>query len=240
MPTRAEILDTLAASQTQVMTFFQGLSPDDLERPATASDVPGAAPWRAQDHLAHLVKSERSLQPLLRRALAGETRDVLLRLQYPEGMPMPGILGDLSALTPEEMERLVMAVANVNQAYVDEHHNDSMEILAADYLAVRQETLGLLHQFTDDQLAAPVPTVVGDQAAGDLFAGRAEHAAGTLPRSRKDFVRARDTPHGPRRTCPPGRGMTDWIGWMTTSRSYNKESRNDTESVWIGSRRISE
>ena len=48
MPTRAEILDTLAASQTQVLAFFHGLSPQDLERPATASDVPGAAPWCAK------------------------------------------------------------------------------------------------------------------------------------------------------------------------------------------------
>ncbi len=90
---------------------------------------------------------------------------------------MPGILGDLSALTPEEEERLGMAVASVNQTYVNAHHDDSMEMLAADYLAARQETLDLLQQFTDDQLAAPVPTVVGDQAAGDLFAGRAGHAA---------------------------------------------------------------
>ena len=89
---------------------------------------------------------------------------------------MPGILGDLSALTPEEEERLVMAIARINQSYVDAHHDDSMEMLAADFLAARQETLDLLHQFTDDQLAAPVSTVVGDQAAGDLFAGRAEHA----------------------------------------------------------------
>ena len=159
MPTRAEILDTLAASQTQVMAFFQGLSPEDLERPATASEVPGAAPWRAKDHLAHLVKSERNIQQLLRRALAGETRDVQLRLQYPEGMEMPGILGDLSALTPEEKERLGMAVASVNQPYVNAHHDDSMEMLAADYLAARQETLDLLHQFTDDQLAAPMPSI---------------------------------------------------------------------------------
>lgn len=90
---------------------------------------------------------------------------------------MPGVLGDLSALTPEEMERLVMAIARLNQAYVDEHRDDGMEILAADYRAMRQETLDLLHQFTDEQLAAPVPTVGGDQAAGDLFAGRADHAA---------------------------------------------------------------
>ncbi len=177
MPTRAEILDTLAASQTQVLAFFQGLSPEDLERPATASEVPGAAPWRAKDHLAHLVKNERNLQHLLRRALEGSTRDVFLRLQYPEGMPLPGILGDLSALTPEEEERLGMAIAQLNQAYVDAHHDDSLEMLAADYLAARQDTVDLLHQFTDDQLAAPMPTVVGDAAAGDLFAGRAGHAA---------------------------------------------------------------
>jgi DinB superfamily len=187
MPTRAEILDTLAASQTQVMAFFQGLSPEDLERPTTVSDVPGEAPWRPKDHLAHLVNSERAIQQLLRGALAGETRDVLLHLQYPEGMPMPGILGDLSALTPEEKERLVMAVASINQAYVDEHHDDSVEMLAADYVAVRQETLDLLHQFTDDQLAAPVPTVVGDQAAGELFAGRAEHATGHITSIEEGF-----------------------------------------------------
>src|SRR5437667_6633664 len=106
MPTRAEILDTLAASQTQVMAFFQGLSPQDLERPATASEVPGEAPWHAKDHFAHLVESERAIQRLLRRTLAGDTRDVLLRLQYPEGMEMPGILGNLSELTPEEQVRL--------------------------------------------------------------------------------------------------------------------------------------
>lgn len=177
MPTRAEILDILAASQTQVMAFFQGLSPQDLERPATANEVPGAAPWRAKDHFAHLAKSERNIQRLLRRVLAGDTRDVLLRLQYPAGMELPGVLGDLSALTPEEAERLVVAVASVNQTYVNEHHDDSIEMLAADYLAARQETLNLLQQFTDNQLSALVPTVVGDQAAGDLFAGRAGHAA---------------------------------------------------------------
>jgi hypothetical protein len=157
------------------MAFFQGLSPEDLERPATASDVPGAAPWCAKDHFAHLVKNERNIQQLLRRALAGETRDVQLRLQYPEGMEMPGILGDLSALTPEE-ERLGMAIAQLNQTYLNPHHDDRMELLAADFLAARQDTLDLLHQFTDDQLAAPVPTVVGEQTVGDVFASHAEHA----------------------------------------------------------------
>ena len=176
MPTRAEIVDILAASQTQVLAFFHGLSPQDLERPATTSDVPGAASWRAKDHLAHLVQNERNIQHLLRRVLEGSTPDVLLRSQYPAGA-MPGILGDLSRLSPQEEERLGMAIAQLNQACVDAHHDDSMELLAADYLAARQDTVNLLHQFTDDQLAALVPSVVGDATTGDLFAGRAGHAA---------------------------------------------------------------
>ena len=176
MPTRAEILDTLAASQTQVLAFFRGLSPHDLERPATANDLPGAAPWRAKDHLAHLVQNERNIHRLLRRALAGEPRDAFLRSQYPEGMPLPATLGDWDVLSPEEQERLELAVARINQTTVSAHHDDTRERLVAEYLAARQELLDLLHQFTDEQLAAPVPTVVGDGVAGDLFAGRAGHA----------------------------------------------------------------
>jgi hypothetical protein len=176
MPTRAEIVDTLAASQTQVLAFFQGLSPQDLERPATASEAPGAAPWRAKDHLAHLGQSERNGQKLLRRVLAAEPPDVVLRGQYPEGMPLPGILGDWDALTPQEQKLLELAVAGVNQATVNAHHDDSLEMLVADFLAARQDTLDLLHQFTDEQLSSSVPTVVGEQTAGDFFAGRAGHA----------------------------------------------------------------
>jgi hypothetical protein len=176
MPTRAEILDALAASQTQVLAFFEELSPEDLERPATVSGVPGAAPWRAKDHFAHLAQSERNGQRLLSRVLAGEPPDVILRSQYPVGMPLPGTLGNLDALTREEEERLELAIASINQAYLNAHHDDRLELLAADYLAARQDTLNLLHQFTDEQLASSVPTVVGDQTAGDFFAGRAGHA----------------------------------------------------------------
>ena len=176
MPTRAEILDTLAASQTQVLAFFHGLSPEDLERPATASDLPGAAPWRAKDHLAHLVQSERNIQQLLRRVLAGEPPDVILRGQYPAGMPLPGTLGDLSALTPEEEERLGLAIAQLNQTSVNAHQDDTLESLVADFLAARQDTVDLLRQFTDEQLAAPMPGINGEGTASDLFAGRAGHA----------------------------------------------------------------
>ena len=118
MPTRAEILDTLAASQTEVRAFLQGLSPHDLERPATVSGFPEAARWRAKDHVARLAHSERNGQQVLRHILAGEPPDVMLHLQYQAGMPLPGTLGDLSALTPQKEERLEWAVASINQDYV--------------------------------------------------------------------------------------------------------------------------
>ena len=176
MPTRGEILETLAAAQTEVLAFFYGLSPHDLERPATASDVPEAAPWRAKDHLAHLAQSERNIQRLLRATLAGETRDKLLRLQYPAGMPLPDTLGDWDALTTEEQERLEVAVARVNQTCVNAHQDDTLESLVADFLAARQDTVDLLHQFTDEQLAATFPGIDGEATPSDLFAGRAGQA----------------------------------------------------------------
>jgi hypothetical protein len=173
MPTRTEIQDTLAASQTEVLAFFHGLSPEDLERPATASDLPGAAPWCAKDHLAHLVQNERNIQHLLRRFLAAEPRDAFLRSQYPESMPLPSILG---ALSPEEDARLGLAVASINQAVVNARQNDTLETLSAEFQAARQDTLDLVSQFIDAQLEAMVPTVVGDASASEIFAGRAGHA----------------------------------------------------------------
>jgi hypothetical protein len=159
MPSRAEILDTLAASQERVMAYFQGLSPEDLERPCTASGVPGEAAWRAKDHFAHLAQNERNIQYLLRFTLAGQTT-------------LPGGMGEAS---PEE--RLAMANQR-NQTYVDAHRDDTMKTLAADLTAARQETLQLLEQFTDEQLAAPATlTLVAGRAAGDLFAVNAQHAA---------------------------------------------------------------
>ena len=159
MPTRSEILDTLAASQEQVAAYFQGLSPEELERPCTASGVPGEADWRAKDHLAHMPENERNIQILLRLTLKGETS-------------LPGNLGTMS-----REERLAMSNQR-NQSYVDAHHDDSMETIFADLAAARQETLHLLEQFTDEQLAAPASiSLAGDRTAGDLFAANAQHAA---------------------------------------------------------------
>jgi hypothetical protein len=141
------------------MAYFLGLSPEALERPCTASGVPGEAAWRAKDHFAHLAQNERGIQYLLRLTLAGETS-------------LPG--------TPDAMSREDrVAVGNQrNQRYIDAHRDDAMDTLVADVTAARQETLHLLEQFTDEQLAAPATVpMVADRTAGELFAANAQHAA---------------------------------------------------------------
>jgi len=158
MPTRSEIQDTLAASQEQVLAYFDGLSPEALERPCTASGVPGEAPWRAKDHFAHLTANEQGIQTLLRLTLTGGS--------------LPDHLTSMSA-----EERLAWSNQR-NQTYVNAHRNDSMETLRTQLSTARQETLDLLEQFTDEQLAASVSaSVLRNMTADNLFVANAQHAA---------------------------------------------------------------
>jgi hypothetical protein len=158
MPTRSEIQDILATSQEKVAAYFDGLSPEVLERPCTASGVPGEAPWRAKDHFAHLTANEQNIQILLRLMLTGAS--------------LPDTLTKMSA-----EERLAWSNQR-NQTYVNAHRNDSMETLRAQLTAARMETLDLLEQFSDEQLAAPVSLPhLANLTAGNLFAANAQHAA---------------------------------------------------------------
>ena len=158
MPTRTEIQDTLAASQEKVDAYFDGLSPEDLERPCTESGVAGEVPWRAKDHFAHLTANEQGIQILLRITLTGGS--------------LPGNLANMSV-----EERLAWSNQR-NQTYVEAHRNDSMETLHTQLSTARQETLDLLERFTDEQLAAPVSlSHLRNITADNLFVANAQHAA---------------------------------------------------------------
>jgi hypothetical protein len=158
MPTRSEIQDILAASQEKVFAYFDGLSTEALERPCTESGVPDEVQWRAKDHFAHLTANEQNIQILLRLMLTGGS--------------LPAHLANMSA-----EERLAWANQR-NQTYVNAHRNDSMETLRVQLSTARQETLDLLEQFTDEQLAAPVSlSYLKNVTAGNLFAANAQHAA---------------------------------------------------------------
>ena len=77
-----------------------------------------------------------------------------------------------------------------NQNYVNAHRHESMETLRAQFSTARQETLDLLEQFTEEQLAAPVSTsFLTNMTTGTLFVANAQHAATHMAWIEEDYAR---------------------------------------------------
>jgi hypothetical protein len=136
VPDRAEILRKLAKERDNLVARMRDLSPDDLTCACTQSEVEGAAPWSAKDHLAHLAYIERAFQGMIRRTVAGESNPV----RFGGG----------------SREEVFARVHKGNQENVDAHRDDDLETLLTDLASARGETLALLDELTDEQLALPV------------------------------------------------------------------------------------
>ncbi len=161
MPTRAEINETLARAQERLFSRYRAMTVAELERQCTESEVPGGHPWRPKDHVSHLAFIERQFLRMARRTIEGE-RD-----------PM-GIKARVGTTNGEEV---LAWVHRQNQAYVDEHANDSLEDILADLSATRQQSLELLEQITDEQLALRIPGAPwNDGTIGGVLITNAHHA----------------------------------------------------------------
>lgn len=159
MPTRAEILETLTASQERLLARYQAFTPQELERRCTESAIPEGASWRPQDHLAHLAMIERAFQGMIRRTLQGEAD--------PIGFSRSGLTSQ---------EEIVAWVHQQNQEYIDAHHDESLAAVLANRAVTRAKTLEMLEQLTDAQLAQPVPGAPwGDGTIGSIIMINSHH-----------------------------------------------------------------
>lgn len=159
MPTRAEILHALTSEHEKFLDHYQTLTPAALEQPCTPSEVPGSALWTPKDHLAHLVMIERTFQRIVRHALRGDAD--------PVGFSRSGA---------KDRAGVYAWINQNNQKYIDTHHTDSLETILSDFMAVRQDTLALLEQLTDEQLATPLPNAPwSDGTIGGILITNAHH-----------------------------------------------------------------
>ena len=71
MAARDELRQELLAARKRLLAFYQALSTEELERICTKSEVEGAAPWSASDHLAHINSTERALMKIVTRSMEG-------------------------------------------------------------------------------------------------------------------------------------------------------------------------
>jgi hypothetical protein len=160
MFTRSEILATLTGSQEKLFAHYQALTPEELEQVCTSSEVPDGTPWRVKDHLAHLVLIEHAFQRMIRHTLQGEADPV-----------------GFSRIGATNRQEILDWIHQQNQAYFEAHYDDSLEVILAEFVATRAESLALLARLTDEQLALPVPGAPwADGTIGGVLITNAGHA----------------------------------------------------------------
>ena len=75
------------------------------------------------------------------------------------------------------MAEIMARVHRGNQDNVEEHRHDDLDTLFADLDAARADTLALLDELTDEQLAAPLPGAPwNDGSIGGVLITNAHHA----------------------------------------------------------------
>lgn len=159
---RIEIEIKLNKDRAWLLDTYANLSPDDLLRGATRSEHDPSSMWSAKDHLAHLAGIEKNFNRMIRRHLAGDANPVAFRTN-PDG----------SART---MEQIMATVHEMTEQWVAVHRAKSLSEVVALGQAARSETLALLAELSDEQLASRLPGAPwADGTIGGVLGVNADH-----------------------------------------------------------------
>jgi hypothetical protein len=157
MPERDAIVGKLRKERERLEEHYRALAPEDLTCACTQSEAEDGSPWTAKDHIAHLGMIERAFQAMIRRHLSGEKNPV-------------GFGGS-------SRDEILARVHKGNEDNVNEHKDDDLDALFADLDAARADTLKLLDELSDEQLASPLPGAPwADGTIGGVLITNAYHA----------------------------------------------------------------
>ena len=159
---RTEIEVQLNRDRAWLLETYAALPPDDATRGVTRSEHDPSSMWSAKDHLAHLAGIERNFNRMIRRHLAGDANPVSLAT---------GADG-----APRTREEVMAAVHDMNEEWIRGHRAKSLSEVVALGQQVRAETLALLAELTDAQLAERLPGAPwADGTIGGVLAVNAAH-----------------------------------------------------------------
>lgn len=159
---RGAIEVKLNRDRAWLLETFAALPEADLLRGATPSEHDPSTMWSAKDHLAHLAGIERNFNAMIRRHVAGDANPVGLRTNA-DG-------------TPRTMEQVMSAVHEMTEAWTLEHRDKTLSDVIALGQRVRADTLALLSELTDAQLAEKLPGAPwADGTIGGVLAVNADH-----------------------------------------------------------------
>jgi hypothetical protein len=147
---RAWLLETLS-------TFTD----EELRRGVTGSEHDPEVDWSFADHFVHTTLIERDWNAMIRRHISGE-----------QGMK----LGVKEDGTREPTENVMGRVHAWTERWAEKHRGKPLDELARVGLEVRADTLQLLSELTDDQLASVIPNAPwADGTVGGILAANADH-----------------------------------------------------------------
>lgn len=159
---RTEIESQLNRDRAWLIETYAMLPEDHLTTGVTASEHDPATLWSAKDHLAHLSGIEHNFVRMIRKHVDGDPNPVGLRTN--------------ANGTPRTMEQIMATVHEMTESWVVEHRAKPMPEVIALGQKARAETLALLAELTDDQLAEKLPGAPwADGTIGGVIATNALH-----------------------------------------------------------------
>lgn len=160
---RTEIEIKLNQERAWTLETWAAMPPDDLARGITTSKHDPEASWSAKDHLAHLAGIEAAFNGIIRRHIAGDPNPI-------------GIMKNPDGSTPSRDE-VMTRVHAMNEAWVQKHRDKSFSEVVALGQKIRGETLALLAELSDEQLAERLPGAPwADGTIGGVMAVNGDHA----------------------------------------------------------------
>jgi hypothetical protein len=161
---RVEIEIALHQGRAETLAWISSLSDDELYAPRTKSEHDPDSWWSHADHFVHTTLIERNFNEMIRRHVRGE-----------QGMD-PNMV-DEAGQRLKPIGDLMAFVHAFTEKWKQEHQGKPLDDLVRIGLAVRSDTLALLSELTDEQLASKIPGAPwSDGTVGGVMSVHADHA----------------------------------------------------------------
>lgn len=161
---RIDIELALHRDRADALEIIRAMSEEERTAPRTRSEHDADSWWSFADHFIHTTLIERSFNEMVRRHVQGE-----------RGMDANLVDGDGGRMKP--MADVLAYVHRFTEGWKREHEGKPLDELVRIGLATRADTLALLAELTDQQLASTIPGAPwGDGTVGSIMAAHAGHA----------------------------------------------------------------
>ena len=160
---RIEIEIELHRGRADALEWVASLSDEDRAAPRTRSEHDSESWWSHADHFLHTTLIERNFNEMIRRHIRGE-----------QGMDK-GLVDESGTATRAPKDLMAYVHAHT-EAWKQEQDGKSLDELVRIGLATRADTLVLLSELTDEQLASKIPGAPwADGTVGGVMAVHASH-----------------------------------------------------------------